>query len=65
MFKATKEYLGMEREKLQLDIKIKSGKATLEDKAKIKRLIGMMKSSPVYDTVQAGLFTGIIDEVEV
>lgn len=63
MFKATKEYLGMEREKLQLDIKIKSGKATLEDKAKMKRLIGMMKSSPVYDTMQAGLFTGIIDEV--
>lgn len=63
MFKAAKEYLGMEREKLQLDIKIKSGKATREDKARMKRLIGMMKSSPVYDTVQAGMFTGIIDEV--
>lgn len=63
MFKATKQYLTDEKEKLALEVKIGSKKGTLEDKARLKRLKSVMKDSPVYDTMQAGLFTGVIDEL--
>ena len=63
MFKATKQYLKMEQKKLELESLIKSKNGTREDRAKLMRLKAMMKDSPVADTMAAGLFTGVVDEI--
>lgn len=63
MFKATKQYLKMEQKRLELESLIKSKNGTSEDRAKLMRLQSMMKDSPVADTMAAGLFTGVVDEI--
>lgn len=63
MFQATKEYLKLEKREIDLKMLIRAKKATLADKAELRRVEGLMKDSPVYDTMKAGLFTGISDEM--
>lgn len=63
MFRATKQYLKMEQKRLELEATIKSKKGTSADKAKLMRLRSLMKDSPVAETMAAGLFTGVIDEI--
>lgn len=63
MFQATKEYLKLEKRQIDLKMLERAKKATLADKAELRRIEGLMKDSPVYDTMKAGLFTGISDEM--
>ena len=63
MFQATKEYLKLEKRQIDLKMLERAKKATLADKAELRRVEGLMKDSPVYDTMKAGLFTGISDEM--
>ena len=63
MFKATKEYIDMEKKAIGLKLRIDKGENSVENKTALKRLRMRMKENPVHPLVEAGLFTAVLEDL--
>jgi hypothetical protein len=61
-FKDTKEYVDLEKEKIDLSMKIKLGKGTSEDRTRYGRIKILQLENPVHELMQAGLFTSVASD---
>lgn len=62
-FKDTKEYMDLEREKIDLSMKIRRGKGTAEDRSRYASIKILQKENPVHELMEAGLFTSVASDM--
>jgi len=66
MLKATKQYLDLEKEEISLKVDFRTVKSRSEQrdiKEKLKGIRVELKASPVYDLMEAGLFSAVVEDV--
>lgn len=62
-FKDTKEYMDLEREKIELSMKIRKGDGTAADRSRYASIKVLQKENPVHELMEAGLFTSVASDV--
>lgn len=64
MFKATKSYVDKEKRKIRLQLEMSKGDRSKKTRDELRRIRNELKESPVHPLMEAGLFTAIIEDLQ-